>query len=525
MLAKILLSVVAAFVAYSFVSSISTKRRHAAAAKALGCEPAPVEPRADPFALINLVKTMWAHGNNRILEYLQGTFENTSSHVNRTVYTYETDFLGDKVLFTCDPKNIQAMLATQFKDFELGQIRTGSFAPLLGHGIFSADGKQWERSRALLRPQFSRDQVSDLDLEERHVQNMLQALSAVANTWSNVVDLQPLFFRLTMDSSSEFLYGESTNTQLSALSEEASAKNAEDSAFVNTFEACQNHISMAMLLNEFYKLMETKSFLDRCRLCHRYIDQFVNKALSRKEARKGVEQDKKEKYVFLDSLASETDDPVEIRDQLLSILVAGRDTTAACLSFLFLMLAQHPEVFSKLRETIIEEFGTFHSPQDISFSRLKACSYLQWCISETLRLYPGVPWNSRRCARDTTFPTGGGKDGLSPIFVPKGVEVVYIVQLMHRQPEFWGLDADMFMPERWQNQKHGFEYLPFNGGPRICLGQQFALTKAAYVVVRLLQRFDRLDGSPGASEPVKWSVGLTGRPKNGVKVRLHAAAE
>lgn len=130
MLAKILLSIVAAFVAYSFISSISTSRRHAAAAKALGCEPAPVEPRADPFALINLVKTMWAHGNNRILEYLQGTFENTSSHVNRTVYTYETEFLGDKVLFTCDPKNIQAILATQFKDFELGQIRTGSFAPL-----------------------------------------------------------------------------------------------------------------------------------------------------------------------------------------------------------------------------------------------------------------------------------------------------------------------------------------------------------------------------------------------------------
>jgi cytochrome P450 len=317
-----------------------------------------------------------------------------------------------------------------------------------------------------LRPQFSRDQVSDLDLEERHVQNMLQALPANNGAWSEAIDLQPLFFRLTMDSSSEFLYGQSSNTQLSALSEEASAKNAEDTEFVNTFEACQNHISMAMLLNEFYKLMETKTFLDRCRLCHRYIDQFVHKALSRHEGRKGVELGKKEKYVFLDSLASETDDPVEIRNQLLSILVAGRDTTAALLSFLFLMLAQHPGVFNKLRETIIEEFGTFHSPKDISFSRLKSCSYLQWCISETLRMYPSVPWNSRRSTRDTSLPCGGGKDGLSPIFVPKGTETVYIVQLMQRQPEFWGLDADTFKPERWQNHKHGFEYLPFNGGPR-----------------------------------------------------------
>lgn len=336
----------------------------------------------------------------------------------------------------------------------------------LGHGIFSADGKQWERARALLRPQFSRDQVSDLELEERHLQNMLQALPTKAGAWSDEVDLKSLFYRLTMDSSSEFLYGESTNTQLSALSEKASAKNAEDTAFVEAFEACQNHISLAMLLNEFYKLMETKKFLGKCRLCHRYIDKFVNKAMSRKETRKGVESGKKERYVFLDSLASATDDPIEIRDQILSILIAGRDTTAGCLSFFFLMMVQHPEVFKKLRKTIIEEFGTFESPKDISFSRLKACLYLQWCLNETLRLFPSLPWNGRRSARDTTLPTGGGKDGRSPIFVPKGIELVYIVQIMQTHTEIWGPDAESFRPERWENHKSGFEYLPFNGGPR-----------------------------------------------------------
>lgn len=82
----------------------------------------------DPFALVNLFRTMWALSNNRILDYMQSTFDNTSA--NRTVYTYETKILGDTVIFTSDPKNIQAMLATQFKDFELGQVRRGSFAPL-----------------------------------------------------------------------------------------------------------------------------------------------------------------------------------------------------------------------------------------------------------------------------------------------------------------------------------------------------------------------------------------------------------
>ena len=299
------------------------------------------------------------------------------------------------------------------------------------------------------------------------MQNMLRALPSQASAQSDVVDLQPLFFRLTMDSASEFLFGQSTNTQLSALSEEDSVKNAEDTEFVETFEACQHRIMMAMLLNEFYALIQTKGFMNKCRLCHRYIDKFVHKALRRHEKVDHLHTNEKERYIFADNLAKETTDSIEIRDQLLSILIAGRDTTAAFLSFLFLMLAQHPDVFNKLRTIIIQDFGTFSHPRNISFASLKACSYLQWCLNETLRLYPPVPWNSRRSTRDTSLPSGGGADGRSPIFVPKGTETVYIVWLMQRQSEFWGPDADAFRPERWQDHKYGgFEYLPFNGGPR-----------------------------------------------------------
>ncbi|KAF2994619.1 hypothetical protein E8E13_003372 [Curvularia kusanoi] len=442
--------------------------QHATAAKKLGCEPTPIENWPDPFALSNLFKTMWALSHNHILDYMRGTFDDTSA--NRTVSTYETKILGDKVIFTCDPKNVQAILATQFNDFELGQVRRGSFAPLLGHGIFSADGKQWERARAILRPQFSRNQISDLDLEERHVQNLLRALPLQNGVQSDVIDLQPLFYRLSMDSASEFLFGQSTNTQLSVLSEGDSHKNVEDTEFVETFEACQRRIMMAMLLNEFYALLQTKSFRDKCKLCHRYIDKFVRKALRRTEEGIQVNTNRNEKYIFAESLAKETSDPAEIRDQLLSILVAGRDTTASFMSFLFLMLAQHPDVFKKLRGVIVENFGTFENPKNLSFESLKSCSYLQWCLNETLRLHPPLPWNSRRSTRDTSLPRGGGKDGNAPIFVPKGTETVYIVWLMQRKPEIWGEDAETFEPERWSSHKYGgFEYLPFNGGPRICL--------------------------------------------------------
>lgn len=295
---------------------------------------------------------------------------------------------------------------------------------------------------------------------------MLKALPISRDGWTETTDLLPLYFRLTIDSATEFLFGESVNSQLAALpNASGDITNAEDAAFVVAIEKSQECIAYSFRFNDWYKLGQGKELFDNCKVCHQYIDRFVQRAL-RNKGKKSVDSNGKEKYVFLEGLAAETNDPVEIRSQLLSILVAGRDTTASLLSFLWLSLAQHPAVFEQLRKAVINEFGTFNHPKDISFSSLKSCSYLQWCLNETLRLFPTVPGNSRRSKVDTTIPRGGGPDGLSPVFIPKGTEVNYNVYVMHRSKELWGPDANEFVPERWQGRKAGFEYLPFNGGPR-----------------------------------------------------------
>jgi cytochrome P450 len=133
-----------------------------------------------------------------------------------------------------------------------------------------------------------------------------------------------------------------------------------------------------------------------------------------------------------------------------------------------------------VRDIIIADFGTYENPSNINFSSLKNCRYLQYCNNEALRLYPVVPLNGRYANKDTTLPRGGGQDGKSPIFVPKGTTVHYSVFVMHRRKDLWGDDAEEFRPERWENRKFGWEYLPFNGGPRVCIGQQLALTEASY---------------------------------------------
>lgn len=90
---------------------------------------------------------------------------------------------------------------------------------------------------------------------------------------------------------------------------------------------------------------------------------------------------------------------------------------------------------------------------------------------------------------------------------------------MHTRKDLWGEDAREFVPERWETKRAGWEYLPFLGGPRVCIGQQFALTEIAYVIVRIVQRVDVMDGK--ASGPLKQSLTLTNSPGAGVNVRLH----
>lgn len=158
----------------------------------------------------------------------------------------------------------------------------------------------------------------------------------------------------------------------------------------------------------------------------------------------------------------------------MNILLAGRDTTAGTLSFLFKELSAHPDIYGKLRREILEKVGSRQAP---TYDDLKNMPYLQHCISETLRIYPSVPFNLRLALKDTTLPKGGGHDGLSPVGVMKDTTVVYSTRHLHLNPSMYpAVSASSppvldFRPERWETwTPRPWQYLPFNGGPRICIG-------------------------------------------------------
>lgn len=479
-------------------------------------------PCPDPLGIANLKASLDADKASVLPRLSEDRVANISDIENRYVTTFIVRNLGRDLHFTIDPKNIQAVLATQFKDFELGEGRRRSVHPLLGTGIFTADGEEWSRSRGLLRPQFTREQISQLELEEVHVQKAMQALPVAANGWTAATDIQSIFFRLTIDSATEFLFGESVESQLGALQ---GLHRIEDS-FAGYFDKSQWVCAQRSRFEKFAFIVNNKETRHSDKQVHEFVDKFVDRALKTAQNEKSAPADaeKSSHYVFLDALADVTRDPIELRSQLLNILLAGRDTTASLLSWTFLLLARNPDIFRKLRETIIETFGSYSNPQNLTFAALKSCQYLQYVMNESLRLYPVVPFNRRHATRDTTLPRGGGPDGQSPVYIKKGTAVVYSVHVMHRRKDLWGEDADEFKPDRWANRKAGWEYIPFNGGPRICIGQQFALTEAGYVIARMLQRFDQLEDVNPDQEP-RWNLTLTSCPADLVTVRMHEAAD
>lgn len=144
-------------------------------------------------------------------------------------------------------------------------------------------------------------------------------------------------------------------------------------------------------------------------------------------------------------------------------------------------------------------------------------------MNETLRLYPGIPFNVRLALKDTTLPHGGGPDGLSPIGILKNTPIGYSPLVMQRRLDLYpaGSAPLVFDPSRWDHwQPKPWQYIPFNGGPRICIGQQFALTEMGYTIVRLLQRFEGLESfmeAIDAGDPVlKAEIVL--QPGQGVRV-------
>ena len=265
------------------------------------------------------------------------------------------------------------------------------------------------------------------------------------------------------------------------------------------------------------------------KVINEFVNQYIQRALRLSPDELASKTKSDMGYTFLHALAGFTNDRKVLRDQLVAVLLAGRDTTAGTLSWAIYELGRHPEAVARLRREILDVVGEDRTP---TYADLKGMKYLQNVVNETLRLYPAVPFNVRLALRDTTLPRGGGPDGSQPVAVLKDTPIGYSTLVMQRRPDLYPSssgsspnddypDPAVFSPDRWFRwQPRPWQYIPFNGGPRICIGQQFALAETSYVLVRLFQRFERvesfMDEVDGGNPTLKAEIVL--QPGDGVRV-------
>jgi cytochrome P450 len=204
-------------------------------------------------------------------------------------------------------------------EFGLG-LRPITFHALLGNGIFTQDGEPWRHSRELLRPHFMSKRFQNYEVIKDRVEALITHMPV-----DGVVDLQPLFFRLTFDTATFILFGQT----FSSLRSDAIA--SEESEFAKAFDLAQSYLQRRGLLGPYYWLIGGKDFKDACKTCHGFVDDVVQQHLRATDTKSDAPSERG--YVFLDALTQETRDPVVLRDQCLNILLAGRDTTACCLSW------------------------------------------------------------------------------------------------------------------------------------------------------------------------------------------------
>lgn len=465
------------YITYSKITLYLTRRR---IIKQHGCKPCPHVYNKDPILGLDVLRKNVI--NSKAHKVLTRNLDRMRLYPS---HTFLSRIATLPIIVTNEPENVKTILSLKFKDYTI-KNRQFAFTPLLGDGIFNSDGEKWSNSRHLLKPNFERKQVADLSMLERHFKLMLKAIPRDGST----VDLQDLFFRMTMDTATEFLFNHSTNSLRMVGQDE---ENNEDAVFARSFNFAQADALTKIRYGIFDRFRNQTKGNEAIRICHAYVDKWVDEAIRYREetdvsekATSGIQEKDKdaERYVFIHELAKQTKDKVRIRNELINVLLAGRDTTASLLSNLFFQFGKDPRVWNKLREEIDTEL----QGRKPTYEELRNLKYLKYCLNEckcpkrapstsispttkltisfflfdpALRTHPVVPGNSRFAAVDTVLPVGGGVTGSSPLFVPAGTLVAYTVYSIHRRTDLFGADAEEFKPERWETLRPGWDYLPF----------------------------------------------------------------
>ncbi|CAN4123780.1 unnamed protein product [Withania somnifera] len=434
-------------------------------------------------------------------------------------------FTNLNCVVTSDPRNLEYLLKTNFSNFPKGDYFRSTVRDLLGDGIFNADYEIWQEQRKTASIEFHsakfRNMTKDSLLELVH--SRLLPVMEDSIKQSIPIDLQDVLLRLTFDNVCMIAFGVDPGCLHPDLPQIPFAK-----AFESATEATVLRFVTPTLV---WKTMRFLGLGTEKTLKHslKKVDEFADEVIRTRKKELSLADSKQRSdllTVFMGS-RDEQGRPFSdkfLRDICVNFILAGRDTSSVALSWFFWLLDRNPEVEKRIlaeickvlneRENAIKEKEEDGSPLIFKAAEIKKMEYLQAALSEALRLYPSVPVDHKEVVDDDVFPDG--------TVLKKGTKVVYAIYTMGRMEAIWGKDCREYRPERWLRDgryvsEPAYRFTAFNGGPRLCLGKDFAYYQMKFSAASILWRYHVkvVEG-----HPVMPKMALTMYLKYGLQVKL-----
>ncbi|PSR91489.1 Cytochrome P450 86A22 like [Actinidia chinensis var. chinensis] len=427
------------------------------------------------------------------------------------------------VTVTCDPKNLEHILKARFDNYPKGPTWQSVFHDLLGEGIFNSDGDTWLFQRKTAALEFTTRTLRQAMARwvSRSIKLRFCPILKTAQLEAQTVDLQDLLLRLTFDNICGLAFGKDPHTLSPGLPE-----NSFSSAFDRATEATLQRFILPEIVWKLKKWLRLGMEVSLSRGL-KHVDEYLTNVIKTRKLELVTQQEggaphddllsrfmkKKESYSdkFLQQVA-------------LNFILAGRDTSSVALSWFFWLVIQNPRVEGRilieLCTVMMETRGNDTSKwleEPLVFEEVDRLTYLKAALSETLRLYPSVPQDSKHVIADDILPDG--------TFMPAGSAVTYSIYSSGRMKFIWGEDCLEFRPERWLSPdgtkfevQDSFKFVAFNAGPRICLGKDLAYLQMKSIAAAVLLRH-RLTVAPG--HKVEQKMSLTLFMNYGLKVNVH----
>ncbi|MEP2026953.1 MAG: cytochrome P450 [Reichenbachiella sp.] len=389
-----------------------------------------------------------------------------------------------KFALISDPEQAQHVLATNHENYTKSNGYK-QVALVLGNGLLTSEGEEWHRNRKILQPSFHKNELRKLlpavwSTGQQYFAGLSANQKLRLDTEMNGLTLTILLNSLIHSSDKEIMNKMSGHVN---FGQEFIVNRIRNPIKWPLWIPSKNHRRYHVMMKESNDLIQ-RTIEERTSIEGKEIEDLLSVLLTNFDAE---------------------NDFIQIRDEILTFLVAGHETSSLGMTWTLHLLAHHPDSQKKLYEEI-RGLKDFEDLDLMNFSNLK---YTSQVIKESMRIYPPI-WNVVRKAK--------APDQLGEFEIEAEYQLMNSIYEIHHHPEYWE-KPDSFEPERFEGYsfKHKFQYLPFGGGPRFCIGNNFAIFEMTILLVQIVNAF-KID--PLSPKDVGFNPLLTLRPDQPINIQL-----